>query len=133
MCKLEASKSLYQSVTEFTQTRGRFSAAYAALRSGPVAIGQTMWPRMLAKINSRYQFDQFRSDFQRCIIFCSHFQCTICSKTFKSARILRGHLNLHAERNFSCEICGKRFGRRYHVKVHMKIHEKRNETIVGLN
>lgn len=58
------------------------------------------------------------------IVFYYPEQCDICLKNFKSARILRGHQKIHAERQFICDVCNKKFNRRYHLTLHMKRHGK---------
>ncbi|XP_033119619.1 zinc finger protein 91-like [Anneissia japonica] len=54
------------------------------------------------------------------------FQCTTCGKTFKRARSLRTHMEIHrTERNFLCDECGKAFKSQTRLNAHRKVHRKK--------
>lgn len=50
------------------------------------------------------------------------YKCEICSKTFAIKCSLKGHMKIHAEKEFKCEICGKEFIRKYLYVIHMRNH-----------
>ena len=53
-----------------------------------------------------------------------NFECTICKKRFRLAKILNAHLRLHSGKGLSqCNICDKKFNQKYSLKVHLQTHE----------
>lgn len=52
------------------------------------------------------------------------FKCSDCSKSFKFASLLKGHLRKHAKPStaitFTCLVCAKNFRRQNNLKVHME-------------
>lgn len=57
------------------------------------------------------------------LVFVVGLQCTECGTSFKSERILRGHMVIHStEKRFKCELCPREFYRKYHLTKHMQTH-----------
>ena len=50
------------------------------------------------------------------------FLCEVCSKTFKSNKILKIHMLLHGEKTDICDVCSKAFANKYHLKEHVLTH-----------
>ena len=50
------------------------------------------------------------------------FLCEVCSKTFKSNKILKIHTLLHGEKTDICDVCSKAFANKYHLKEHVLTH-----------
>ncbi|XP_070972658.1 zinc finger protein 770-like [Oncorhynchus clarkii lewisi] len=56
----------------------------------------------------------------------SHFQCSICLKTFSSSIRRRQHYMMHKEvRPFQCRVCGRAF----HLSTHLKRHQFSHKTL----
>ncbi|XP_055689885.1 zinc finger protein 585A-like [Lutzomyia longipalpis] len=55
------------------------------------------------------------------------FQCSHCSKTFKTKRGLRKHEKLHGEKIFKCTICEKAFSTKNYLAIHLKSHSERRD------
>ena len=52
------------------------------------------------------------------------FECSICKKRFRFAKLLNAHLRLHSGKGLSqCNICDKKFNQKYTLKVHLQTHE----------
>ena len=50
------------------------------------------------------------------------FECTYCSKTFKTKPILKQHLLFHAGASFACEVCGKTYSDLANMRRHKLVH-----------
>lgn len=126
-------KFMFVCSTEYTPVNGHINADSVIRVSKQSVVVWTIWRRTTPTLWSRYgwsypinvlwwfmKWNQSKNAF----FFAFYFQCTVCDKSFKSDRILRGHMRLHSEKSFSCEVCLKKFYRQYHLKSHMKVHQE---------
>lgn len=52
------------------------------------------------------------------------FKCTVCSKFFRTAVLLRQHKRYHGAKIFKCDTCGERFAFEATLKRHERVHTK---------
>ena len=53
------------------------------------------------------------------------YKCTVCSKSFSRASLLKQHTIIHMGNKrfkFKCDVCGKMFRTRSHLRDHVRIH-----------
>ncbi len=50
------------------------------------------------------------------------YNCSLCSKTFKSERNLRRHLQTHQSHKYTCDVCNKSYASRSGLATHRQIH-----------